>query len=129
MQNKGTIYHPCTTFWLNFYCTYHARKTQPESVLHAVSGCCHSNNEYTLSMLFKSRWSCMISHQNPHFNVNLSQVVSTSTGASTPDTPPGAPLIPLIQGGTAVAAVIALTVYSKTIIEAITKLVKEAKDD
>ncbi|OLT61534.1 hypothetical protein [Moorena bouillonii] len=71
----------------------------------------------------------MLAYQNIHVNVEVSQVVSTSTGASTPDTPAGAPLIPLIQGGTAVAAVIALTVYSKTIIEAITKLIKEAKED
>ncbi|NEP30597.1 MULTISPECIES: hypothetical protein [unclassified Moorena] len=64
-----------------------------------------------------------------HLDVNVSQVVGTSTAPPTTDiTPSGLP-IPLIQGGTAVAAVIALTVYSKTIIEAITKLVKEAKED
>jgi len=71
----------------------------------------------------------MLAYQNPHFNVDVSQVVGTSTTSPNTDiTPSGIP-IPLIQGGTAVAAVIALTVYSKTTIEAITKLVKEAKDD
>ncbi|NEQ81306.1 MAG: hypothetical protein F6K26_13965 [Moorea sp. SIO2I5] len=106
----------------------------------------------------------MVAYQNPDFNVEVSQVVSTSTGASTPDTPPGELTLPvevsqlvategvpstlptpsgnagvtslLIQGGAAVAAVIVLIFFSKTIlggitklIEAITKLVKEAKED
>ncbi|NEO64286.1 MAG: hypothetical protein F6J98_29305 [Moorea sp. SIO4G2] len=73
----------------------------------------------------------MLSHQNSHFKVEVSQVVTTEGVPSTLPTPSGNSglSIPLIQGGTAVAAVIALTLYSKTMIEAITKLVKEAKDD
>ncbi|WP_424099361.1 hypothetical protein [Moorena producens] len=73
----------------------------------------------------------MLTNLNTDFNVEVSQVVATEAVASNIPTPSGngGLLIPVIQGGTAVAAVIALTVYSKTIIEAITKLVKEAKED
>ncbi|NEO78537.1 hypothetical protein [Moorena sp. SIO4G3] len=73
----------------------------------------------------------MLTDLNTDFNVEVSQVVATEAVASNIPTPSdnGGLLIPLIQGGAAVAAVIALTVYSKTIIEAITKLVKEAKED
>ncbi|NEO36031.1 MAG: hypothetical protein F6J90_06720 [Moorea sp. SIOASIH] len=78
----------------------------------------------------------MVSQQNSHFNVDVSQVVGTSTAPPTTDiTPSGLPIL-VIQGGAAVAGVIVVTVYSTKIlggitklIEAITKLVKEAKED
>ncbi|NEQ63279.1 MAG: hypothetical protein F6K53_40460 [Moorea sp. SIO4A1] len=99
----------------------------------------------------------MVAYQNPDFNVEVSQVVATSTGASTPDIPPGELTIPveisqvvategvpstlptpsgnaglptpLKEGAIAVGIIFALAVLLKTTIEAITKLVKEAKDD
>ncbi|EGJ31446.1 MULTISPECIES: hypothetical protein [Moorena] len=70
--------------------------------------------------------------------MEVSEVVATEAVPSTLPTPSSNGELPilLIQGGAAVAAVIVLTVYSTTIlggitklIEAITKLVKEAKED
>ncbi|NER89935.1 hypothetical protein [Moorena sp. SIO3A2] len=64
-------------------------------------------------------------------NLEVNQLLGTSTAVLNPDTSSGTglPVLPLVRGGTAVALVIALTFFTKTVIEAITKLVKEVNDD
>ncbi|AOX04737.1 hypothetical protein BJP34_35755 (plasmid) [Moorena producens PAL-8-15-08-1] len=58
--------------------------------------------------------------QNPESH----QLLSTSTPVPNSENT-GFPVAPLVRGSTSVALVIALTFFTKTVIEAITKLVKE----
>ena len=70
------------------------------------------------------------SHNFDSNNFEANQLLGTSTAVLNPDTSSstGLPALPLVRGGTPVALVIALTFFTKTVIEAITKLVKEVND-